>query len=256
MSAALAPPTAPRAERDQDRDRDRPAPRREERFDWSRFRPGRLYLTEPDYWRFLETSERPHEWKCGLGLYEDGAEVGEVRPVSGYEKDGSPALPTFNHAKLVREWLVRLDALCAAASAGGTHEAVSEGVAVRLASGRLRYPDLVVAPTPPQFEPHPAGRQLVLVNPAMLIEILSDSTETEDLTVKLGDYATIPTVTDYLIAAQDQRLVLHYRRPAGSAPADGWHVTRHAGAEAAVTLTEPAAELSLGELYARVIPAG
>ena len=126
---------------------------------------------------------------------------------------------------------------------------------MRAAGGKLRYPDLVVAPVPATFEPHPDGKQLVLTNPAVLIEVLSDSTESEDFNDKLADYSTLPSVTDYLIAAQDEPLVLHYRRPAGSAPEDGWHVTRHAGAGAAVTLADPAATLSLAELYARVFPA-
>ena len=220
---------------------------------WSARRvPGRLYLTEPEYERFLRTAQRPYEWKCGLGLYDEaGAEQGEVRPKEGYDENGNPAMPTYAHNRLLDDLLD----LLAPRLAGSGYEKLSQGMAVRAASGRQRFPDSLVLRSPATFEPHPEGKQLVLTNPAVLFEILSDSTETEDFGPKLSDYATIPSVTDYVILAQDEPLALHYRRPAGAAPADGWHVTRHAGPDAAVTITEPALTLPLSDLYARVFPA-
>ncbi|QDT15149.1 Uma2 family endonuclease [Alienimonas californiensis] len=218
--------------------------------------PGRLYLTEPDYWKFQAKAERPHEWKCGLGLFdESGAELGEVRPVSGYDDDGNPAMPTFEHNELLD---TLLDLVRPFLGEPRRYGKLSQGMAVRVArsrGGRLRYPDVLLYPVPPRFEPHPRGMRLVLENPTVLVEILSDSTADEDLTAKLGDYASIPSVTDYLIVAQDEPAILHYTRPAGSAPEDGWHVTRHAGLEESVTLTEPAATLTLAEIYARVLSA-
>ena len=218
-----------------------------------RRKPGRLYLTEPDYWAFQATAERPHEWKSGIGLFdESGEELGEVLPKDGYDEDGEPATPTFRHVKLIREWLVRLDRLLE----GSGFEVVTEGLAVRSRlTGRRRYSDVGVLPSPPQFEPDPQGEERVAVNPVALIEILSDSTADEDLTVKLGDYASIPSVTDYLIVAQDEPLVLHYRRPAGAAPADGWRFHRYADPADAVSLAEPPVSLTLAEIYARVFPA-
>ena len=215
-----------------------------------RRKPGRLYLNRADYERFLETAERPHEWKCGIGLYEDGEELGEVLPVDGYDEDGNPAMATAAHSRISLALLVLLEA----ALRGQPFEAFAAPLGVRVAGGRGRFPDAAVAREPATFEPHPEDKQLVLTNPAVLVEVLSDSTEAEDLTTKLGDYASIPSVTDYLIFAQDERLALHYSRPPGSAPADGWHVTRHAGPDAAVTLTAPAAKLPLRDLYARVLP--
>ena len=228
MSSAVSPtPAAPA-----------PAPR------WSARRvPGRIYLTEPDYWRFLRTAERPHEWKCGLGLYDDsGAELGEVRPVDGYDEDGKPAMASAAHSRITLALLVLLDRVLR----GQPFEPFDQPLAVRPASGRNRYPDAMVAVDPATFEPHPEGKQLVLTNPAVLFEALSDSTEAEDLTVKLNDYATIPSVTDYVILAQDEPLALHYRRPAGASAADGWHVTRHAGLDATVALDDPPARPAAG----------
>ncbi|MEM9701401.1 MAG: Uma2 family endonuclease [Planctomycetota bacterium] len=219
-------------------------------------RPGvgeqrRLYLTEADYWKLQATAERLYEWKSGLGLFDDaGEELGEALPKDGYDEDGTPAMPTFRHVKLVREWLVRLDRLLEESG----FEAVSEGLAVRIPrTGRCRYPDVVVLPSPPHFEADTREEQRVATDPIILIEVLSDSTESEDLNAKLGDYASIPSVTDYLIVAQDEPLVLHYRRPAGAAEEDEWRFSRHSGREAVVTLAEPTATLTLAEIYARAL---
>ncbi len=215
---------------------------------------GRLYLTEADYWTFQATAERPHEWKCGIGLFaESGEELGEVLPKDGYDDDGEPAMPTYEHNLLLD---TLLDLLKPPLDGTGFQK-LSQGMAVRAAAargGRMRYPDVLIAPAPPRFEPHPRGVRLILENPKALIEILSDPTESEDLNAKLGDYASIPSVTDYLIVAQDEPLVLHYRRPAGATLADGWHVTRHTERADAITLAEPAVTLTLADLYARALP--
>lgn len=246
MSSAAPPPPAPPA------DTPVPAP---PRVGAGRRKPGRRYVTEAEFWTIQATAERPFEWKCGLGLSDDaGEELGELLPRDGYDEDGNPAMPTYQHNQLLDALLD----LLRPALEGTAYEKLSQGMAVRASAARenrLRYPDVLVLRTPPRFEPHPRGVQLVLQNPVVLIEILSDSTEAEDLTTKLGDYASIPSVTDYLIVAQDERLVLHYSRPAGASEADGWHVTRHGGPDAAVTLADPAVTLSLADLYARVLPA-
>ena len=214
-------------------------------------KPGRLYLSRGDYERFAETAPQPHEWLCGLGLFEDGEELGEVRPKEGYHDDGSPAVASYAHNKLVRDLMRLLDA----ALRGSGHEALDQCMEVRLPDGRGRFPDVLVAPSPPRFEPHPEGKELAVLDPVALIEVLSDSTESEDRGDKLEDYASIPTVTDYLLVAQDEMRVQHFRRPAGASVADGWRVTPHAGPDAAVTLAAPALTLPLADIYARLFPA-
>ena len=212
--------------------------------------PGRLLLTEPEYWRFQATAERPHEWVCGIGMSDAaGEELGEVRPKDGYDDDGNPAMPAFEHNELVDT----LSDLLKEALRGTGHGKLSQGMAVR--GGRLRYPDLLIYRRPGRFEPHPKGERLVLENPSALIEVLSDSTEATDRGDKLEEYAAIPTVTDYLLVAQDEMRVQHFRRPAGASVADGWRVTPHAGPDAAVTLAAPALTLPLADIYARLFPA-
>jgi Uma2 family endonuclease len=75
------------------------------------------------------------------------------------------------------------------------------------------YPDLAVYCTE---EVHPADSESRL-NPTLLVEVTSKSTETKDRGVKLEDYLQIETLAEYLIVAhQRQELELWSRG------ADGW----------------------------------
>lgn len=48
--------------------------------------------------------------------------------------------------------------------------------------------------------------------PRLIVEILSKTTERIDRREKLLSYATIPSLRDYLLVAQDRRDVIHHRR--------------------------------------------
>ena len=70
----------------------------------------------------------------------------------------------------------------------------------------------------------PEGKELVLLNPLVVIEVLSESTAHTDRGEKLDDYLSIPTVTDYLIVDQDEARVEHLVRTG-----DGWREQVHEG---------------------------
>jgi Uma2 family endonuclease len=57
-----------------------------------------------------------------------------------------------------------------------------------------------------------------LLNPQVICEVLSDSTESYDRGKKFSMYRTIEGFTDYLLLSQDQPIIEHYRRQ----PAGGW----------------------------------
>jgi Uma2 family endonuclease len=82
------------------------------------------------------------------------------------------------------------------------------------ASGEYFYPDLVVTCLDPVFvEPRPRS----LVNPQVLVEVLSDSTEQHDRGEKWVAYRSIPSLTDYVMVASTRRELEHYHRlPDGS----------------------------------------
>lgn len=63
------------------------------------------------------------------------------------------------------------------------------------------YPDIVVACSPIQFDDSELD---TLLNPALVVEVLSKSTEAYDRVTKLSHYRTIPSLSEVLLVAQDK----------------------------------------------------
>jgi Uma2 family endonuclease len=79
---------------------------------------------------------------------------------------------------------------------------------------RYVYADAVLICGPMQTE---GNAWDVLVNPAVVVEVLSPSTETYDRGVKWQAYRRLSSLTDYLLVSQEQPYVEHFRRdPDGS----------------------------------------
>ena len=80
----------------------------------------------------------------------------------------------------------------------------------RIFKGLFSYPDLVMVCGEPQF--HDAYRD-VLLNPTVIIEVLSPSTEAFDRGEKFRRYRIFnPSLSDYVLVAQDQPLIEHFVR--------------------------------------------
>ena len=76
------------------------------------------------------------------------------------------------------------------------------------------YPDVVVVCGEPQFQD---SSEDVLLNPTVVVEVLSPSTEAKDRSEKFLRYRQIETLTDYLLIAQNERRVEQFtKQPDGS----------------------------------------
>lgn len=76
--------------------------------------------------------------------------------------------------------------------------------------GLYSYPDLVVICGEPQ---HLDSHRDVITNPAVIIEVLSPTTEDHDRRVKFGRYREWnDTLADYLLVSQNQAFVEHFLR--------------------------------------------
>jgi len=80
---------------------------------------------------------------------------------------------------------------------------------VSMRSERYVYPDVSVVCGPAMAEP---GHTDVLVNPAILIEVLSESTEQYDRGLKWDGYQRIESLTDYVLVSQAEARIEHFRR--------------------------------------------
>lgn len=112
--------------------------------------------------------------------------------------------------------------------------------------GLYSYPDLVVFCGAPVFlDEH----RDVLLNPAVVIEVLSPSTEAFDRGEKFLRYQNWnPSLTDYLLISQTRPLVEHFiRQPDGS-----WSYYVHQAMTDAAPIRSIDCTLSLTELYDRV----
>ena len=114
---------------------------------------------------------------------------------------------------------------------------------VKVASlGIYMYPDIVVVCGSPQFED---GRRDTLLNPTLLIEILSPSTASHDRGLKFRRYQLIPTFAEYLLIAQDRPAIEHHtRRAAGT-----WETTLISDPAATLTLPTIGCTLPLSAIY-------
>jgi Uma2 family endonuclease len=123
--------------------------------------------------------------------------------------------------------------------------AVDMRVKVR-ASGLYTYPDVAVACGEPQFEDDFVD---TLVNPTLLIEVLSQSTERYDRIAKTSYYRTIDSLMEHLLVAQNEVRVEQYSREAN----DQWLLTEHLALDSAVNLPSIGCTLTLSDVYERII---
>ncbi len=112
--------------------------------------------------------------------------------------------------------------------------------------GLYTYPDCSVICGDLQYF---GDQKDVVINPLLLVEVLSPCTEGYDRGKKFELYRTIESFREYLIVHQDRRHVEHY-----SKQDDGsWVLREHIGAEASVAITRLGVRISLAELYASAI---
>jgi len=77
------------------------------------------------------------------------------------------------------------------------------------ATGLYTYPDMVIVCDKPRFEDKVFD---TLLNPRVVIEILSDSTEKYDRGIKFSHYRKLASVEAYVLVAQDRPLLERYVR--------------------------------------------
>jgi len=113
------------------------------------------------------------------------------------------------------------------------------------ATGLFTYPDLSIICGSLQLA---EGTDDTVVNPSVLVEVLSDSTEAYDRGKKFEHYRQIPTLQEYLLVSQKEpRIELFIRQSDGR-----WLLNEAAGTEASLELPVLDITLSLAEVFAKV----
>jgi len=143
-------------------------------------------LTYPEYLALEARTGERYEWL-------DGA----VYAMAG----GTPT-----HAKLAAAMIGELRA----ALAGRPCDVFTSDLKVRvLATGLTTYPDAAVICVKRELDPNDPN---AVVNPVLLVEVLSDATEAYDRGQKFAHYRRIPSLQEYVLVAQGEPRIEVYRR--------------------------------------------
>lgn len=112
------------------------------------------------------------------------------------------------------------------------------------AVGMATFPDGAVICGP--FEQHMPSPEATALNPLVLIEVTSDSSEEYDTGAKLEAYRTIPSLRDFiLVSHRERRITVHHRDQR-----DEW-ITRVAISDGRVFVESIAATLVVNDVYRR-----
>ncbi len=180
-----------------------------------------MLMSVADYLSQERDSQSKHEWI-----------EGELREMVGASTNHN--LLCWNIAGILHRLL-----------AGTDFVAFPSDMKVRIPDRAYYYPDVTIAPFPPRLED---DSQDTLLNPLVVFEVLSPSTEAIDRGEKLRNYSGISSLTDYLLVSQDEVRIDHYHRESEN----GWNLRMLTSLEDTVTLAEPSCELSLSEVYTRI----
>ena len=129
---------------------------------------------------------------------------------------------------------------------GGPCMVVAGDMRVKVdATGLYTYPDVVAVCGPPALE---GDWHDVLLNPTVIFEVLSPPTADYDRGVKFSHYRLLPTLTVYVLVAQNERRVDRYTRVH-----DGWASVGLRGLTAVLPLLALGCELPLAAIYDQVV---
>jgi Uma2 family endonuclease len=179
------------------------------------------YISLEEYFRLEETSEIKHEYYQGAVFAMTGASMAHNQIVAAVGGSLDHQLSNKSCQHFLSDFRLEIEAV-----------------------GLYTYPDVSVVCGDVELA---NGRLDTFLNPIVLIEVLSESTEAYDRIEKAEFYRTIPSLREYLFIAQDRTHVERYQRQAY-----GWLFTEYSSLDEEVALDSIGGILSLAAIYKRV----
>jgi Uma2 family endonuclease len=112
-------------------------------------------------------------------------------------------------------------------------------------TGLFTYPDLAIVCGEPRFAD---GRVDTLLNPTVIVEVISPSTEAYDRGFKFAQYRGVESLQEYMLVSQTEPLVEIFRRDGNGE----WVLSAISGAEGTCRLRSLDCELPLAAIYQKV----
>ena len=145
---------------------------------------------------------------------------------------------TVEHGRLI----ARATALIDRALEGRPCIVLSSDIRIRIrAADRSTYPDLHIVCGQPERDPDDDHS---IVNPTVIVEVLSNSTAGFDRIEKFAAYRRLPSLREYVLFSQRERRVEVYRRRENRR----WQLDEHVAGDR-LRLESLAIELSIDDLY-------
>jgi Uma2 family endonuclease len=184
------------------------------------------HYTVEDYFAIEEGSEIKHE-------YFDG----EVFAMAG---------ASLRHNRITRNVLLSLGGRLR----GSLCETFGSDPRLRTPAGLLTYPDVMVICGPVELSRE--DRLDTVLNPIVIVEVLSDSTRDYDRGQKPRLYREIPTLLDYVLVEQSRVYVEHLSLKSAAADRsadDSWTRRIHEDIGQVVSIASLTVDLPLEEIY-------
>ncbi len=181
--------------------------------------------TPAEYLRLEEKATKRHEY-----------DAGEILAMSG---------GTYEHSQLAANAIRAFGNVLS----GKPCQPLDSNIKVRMVErDRYVYPDVTIVCGPPEFDPEDTKRTTI-VNPTVIVEVLSLSTETYDRGPKFEGYRTLASLKEYVLVSQWEPLVETFYRNAEGL----WTISVFRGMDAVVDLPSLAIKIPLREIYLNVV---
>lgn len=184
--------------------------------------PQQRYISEQEYLELERTSEEKHEYYAGEIFLMSGG-------TQGHSLIACNIIATL-HPQLRRR-------PCRVYNSDMRVKVEQNGLYV--------YPDITVVCGEPRFD---SGRNDTLLNPTIIIEVFSPSTERHDRGRKFQSYRTLDSLQEYVLVAQDEHRIERFTRH----NAHFWVLDEASGLDATMQLTAIECELALADVYEKV----
>jgi Uma2 family endonuclease len=124
---------------------------------------------------------------------------------------------------------------------------VSNDLRLRVSPAKVyTYPDIMAGFDQPRFAD---DQKDTLLNPALVIEVLSPSTEAHDRGYKFAQYRQLESIREYVLVSQSEPRVERFERQA-----DGrWVLSEHVGIDAVCRFESVDCDVPLADIYENVV---